>query len=1157
MADDIIVDVCTDRRDTVVDANTERPGHPRVCAGGQTGAYSTFEIVETVTGAPGSAAKAENLGTKTAVKLKLTIPQGMTGVGKPGPKGDPGYTPQKNVDYFDGVTPVKGVDYFTPEEKAEMVEEVIESTNVKTYADAAAASAEASAKDASAASESAKDASDSKAAAANSEAAAKNSATEAEASAKAASDAKVGVQTAEGNAAASAQAAKASESASKAAQAAAEKARDEAQQAAGGDFATPAYVDNKFAEAKAYTDEAVKDAGKVQSVNGMVGDVTIPDFVAGGSVLSGLSGVAKTAWSAMPYGKYGTNSTYQTGVVNTNLNSGTDHWNVSNATLDMTVRFAEGVKTAPTQIAMNLGTGYGVPTVEILYMGDDGALVSQGTLEGVTVNNALKYYDINAEGIAANLWVVRLTPTNKWINLRAFGMSATVTGLMTGEAYDKMLTEVDERIEAATPTVPTKTSELENDSGFITAADVPTPESDVFYAVFGTTTTAELEAALTAGKAVYCKSGAYVARFLRKNAAATRHVFGYRDTEYLCDSDTWSTSVVKFSPASHAETHAADGSDPITPAAIGAVSKNGDTMTGPLTITEGNPLRFATGDIGVYIAGSIGADGTPYLTVLDTENDSPVCIRDVATPTEDNDAANKQYVDNAVANAGGGGNISFAEDAPSAADMEDGEVRFVGSIDSGVELLEYIEGEANQYFYTGFIPNQDTRVVIDLQMTSTATSSGTSWFYNAREAVRSKTFGAFFYTQTTFGGDYGATQNTAILTPSDPLARIVIDHNKNVIKFGDTSYTFSAATFTSPCELVIFAKHTAGTIAEPPYAKLYSCKVYDNGTLIRDYVPARKDGVAGVYDRVNATFTRSASGTDFIAGTATGEYVGCTGDAYFKNDGTIFKVGGATDDGNDNAAAFGTRGPVIIQTTQTLDLSQYGLKVGDKVNVICIGGGGGGGTGYANGGAAGNGGTAVGGGGGGAGGGYGAGGGGCGGYDGSGTNYYAGGGGGSGYLNAKTVTLTSTSVTVTIGAAGAAGTAYNKVAGSGGTTSFGSYLSASGGGGAGSTSSPYCRKAGVGARNGGTAGEVGTYTNKYGGGGGGGAGGWLVESFTVYSATDGEDGEYGASTSGGLSNGYYGGLGGKGGSDGYDGGARGVNGKSNPLGGKGAVIFWY
>lgn len=54
-------------------------------------------------------------------------------------KGDPGYTPIKGVDYFDGAkgdpgdpgyTPVKGVDYFTAADKAEIVQDVIDALPV-------------------------------------------------------------------------------------------------------------------------------------------------------------------------------------------------------------------------------------------------------------------------------------------------------------------------------------------------------------------------------------------------------------------------------------------------------------------------------------------------------------------------------------------------------------------------------------------------------------------------------------------------------------------------------------------------------------------------------------------------------------------------------------------------------------------------------------------------------------------------------------------------------------------------------------------------------------------------------------------------------------------------------------------------------------------
>lgn len=56
---------------------------------------------------------------------QVTVKNGRTGA-----NGNDGYTPVKNVDYFDGKdghTPVCGTDYFTEADKAEMVQRVIES----------------------------------------------------------------------------------------------------------------------------------------------------------------------------------------------------------------------------------------------------------------------------------------------------------------------------------------------------------------------------------------------------------------------------------------------------------------------------------------------------------------------------------------------------------------------------------------------------------------------------------------------------------------------------------------------------------------------------------------------------------------------------------------------------------------------------------------------------------------------------------------------------------------------------------------------------------------------------------------------------------------------------------------------------------------------
>ena len=248
----------------------------------------------------------------------------------------------------------------------------------------------------------------------------------------------------------------------------------------------------------------------------------------------------------------------------------------------------------------------------------------------------------------------------------------------------------------------------------------------------------------------------------------------------------------------------------------------------------------------------------------------------------------------------------------------------------------------------------------------------------------------------------------------------------------------------------------------------------------------------------------------------------------------------------ENPIAKFTQGPVIIDTTQTLDLTKYGLKVGDQVNVVCVGGGCGGyGDTYGMGGNAGKGGGTFGGyvgygtGGGGGGGGYGGGGGGAGGscYSSPGVG---GQGGASGYATSGTVTLTSTTVAITIGAGGQGGmngSNSSTAPKAGGTTSFGSYLSAAGGSSQSAGGHPGGQV---------TVSRDGAGRPVSAVGGGGGGGGWHITSATVYSGTAGET----ATTQNGAAGGTDGGAGGTYSSMGYtSGGDGGV--------GHGVVVFWY
>ena len=68
--------------------------------------------------------------------------------------------------------------------------------------------------------------------------------------------------------------------------------------------------------------------------------------------------------------------------------------------------------------------------------------------------------------------------------------------------------------------------------------------------------------------------------------------------------------------------------------------------------------------------------------------------------------------------------------------------------------------------------------------------------------------------------------------------------------------------------MYLFSVNGGGTYDNAPM-KLYSCQIYDNDTLVRDYVPCQKpDGTIGLWDDVNSVFYGNAGTGTFTAGPA-------------------------------------------------------------------------------------------------------------------------------------------------------------------------------------------------------------------------------------------------------------------------------------------------
>lgn len=187
------------------------------------------------------------------------------------------------------------------------------------------------------------------------------------------------------------------------------------------------------------------------------------------------------------------------------------------------------------------------------------------------------------------------------------------------------------------------------------------------------------------------------------------------------------------------------------------------------------------------------------------------------------------------------------------------------ALPSGYTQASYIQSSGTQYVDTGFKPNQDTRVVMDAQIlkdpgTSVAIYFGVRWdggFFELYKAGSSANL-TFLY-NTTYSQYFTV----------DYTLRRTVEINKNTATVDGVTKSYPAGTFQSNLPLFLCADNEYGAEKSHTAMRLYSCQIYDNGTLVRDYVPCTNaSGTAGLYDLVGAKFYANAGSGAFAAGSS-------------------------------------------------------------------------------------------------------------------------------------------------------------------------------------------------------------------------------------------------------------------------------------------------
>lgn len=168
--------------------------------------------------------------------------------------------------------------------------------------------------------------------------------------------------------------------------------------------------------------------------------------------------------------------------------------------------------------------------------------------------------------------------------------------------------------------------------------------------------------------------------------------------------------------------------------------------------------------------------------------------------------------------------------------------------------LEYIGSTGTQYINTGFKHNQNTRFVADMELEN----ANRAWVYPFG-SFGSTNYNSLFcveiYTDFKLTTYYGSTTRHEFGITAN--GRHTFDLNKNVHKIDNTTYTYSSRTFQSSHNDLIFGTTRydgAVEVAKTPI-KLYSFKIYDNGALIRDFIPVLdNNNVPCLYDKVSEAF---------------------------------------------------------------------------------------------------------------------------------------------------------------------------------------------------------------------------------------------------------------------------------------------------------------
>lgn len=177
----------------------------------------------------------------------------------------------------------------------------------------------------------------------------------------------------------------------------------------------------------------------------------------------------------------------------------------------------------------------------------------------------------------------------------------------------------------------------------------------------------------------------------------------------------------------------------------------------------------------------------------------------------------------------------------------------------GYTHLDYIQSSGTQYINTGFIPNSNSRIVVKALLNTAHSIYGINQSganFNMTGSPRNG--GVMYY----YWGNGGASTETNMFNQVHTF-----EQDKNICRVdGNLYHTYTASSWTATIPVFLFGRNN-GSLNDSGTARIYSCQLYDNGQLVRNFIPCKNaSGTIGMYDTVGQAFYGNAGSGSFTIG---------------------------------------------------------------------------------------------------------------------------------------------------------------------------------------------------------------------------------------------------------------------------------------------------